>query len=459
MLLRVLGLAVSIVLVAVVGNFSINFDFNKNINEEKEVIQRPKDNEGPQKDNARSPAAEKIAPGVRGTVVKTTARDDSIFGPEEKETPGPKNESVSSGNSDNFFSPAMVGTSPSPSGQKGPTPSRPSNKMAASSQTLARNSGFTGNIPAIPGTIFGSGKGGALGGGNKGGSTGEDGGGIVAEGVPVCTASTGSGSFSSPLNVSLSCSATSAITYCLSENTCCDPSFGSTYTGPIEVGELATTYCLSFSGTSVSGKTSNLSQNSYTFTSDIPDLGVSHPKLYYQTTQLRGLLRMASTDFGGESLMAGVINLKTHDPGPSGLDASCVDIVHDYAVLTFPSPSIVMADRDASLLSPSSQLNVYFTLPELQYGNNYLTTYLKNTIFANIVSCSTTNVMLYDFPYFDPQIAHGEVGSNSVREFSGGFTSVGFFEPEATVYRGPAGIASQDVSQQELRTGIFGVFY
>jgi len=49
-------------------------------------------------------------------------------------------------------------------------------------------------------------------------------------------------------------------------------------------------------------------------------------------------------------------------------------------------------------------------------------------------------------------------GSNN--EFSGGFTSTGFFEaPQPVLVRGPAGSSTEDQTGQELRSGLTSVFY
>lgn len=76
-----------------------------------------------------------------------------------------------------------------------------------------------------------------------------------------------------------------------------------------------------------------------------------------------------------------------------------------------------------------------------------------------VVSCTTNNIILEDFEYFDPTPYHGVAGNDQVREYSGGFTHMGFFEPEETLYRGPAGSGSETVSSQKLNSNLFGIFY
>lgn len=470
MLFRVLGLAATFAAIAILGkNLTLELELEKDKQEaEKQAqVKSAKRTETARKSNnpTRAPAARSSAIPERGTLVRTSERDEQTFRPPQEDPPAGGGEAASSGpmalNSASPYEGGRSGrgqggghTAPSSSG-RGPVAN--SNKSSSGSKFTSPNSMMSAGpmsffgAPLVPKNVTKKGENNKDSGSSSGSSSG------TSESVTICAADIGSGSFATPISVSLSCSTAATIKYCLSENTCCDPYSGSAYTGPIVIGEQVTSYCLSFVGTTASGKSSTTTQKSYSFNADLPDLQVSHKVQYYQTTQMRGLLQMTSDNFGGENLAAGVINLRTHDPAALGM--TCADIVNDHAQLSSPSSALVLNDQDVSSLSSTDQLDVYFTLPQLQYGNNYLSTYLKNTLFADLVACSTTNVVLEDFPYFDAQIAHGEVGNNDVREFSGGFTAVGFFEPEATVYRGPAGTSTQNVSQQELRSGAFGIFY
>lgn len=270
----------------------------------------------------------------------------------------------------------------------------------------------------------------------------------------ICTASVGSGSFANPFNISLTCSTAADIKFTISENTCGDPDLGSAYTSSFILNPGAGTYCLSFKGTTSAGVESDVVEKFYTFNPALPDIQAAHTKKFFQTTELQGLMSVTSSDFSDADYSMGVVNTKTFDPGPAGW--LCHEIVEDPSTTRL----IPMADTNVSGFSVSSQVDVYFKTTNLEYGNNFVTSYLRNNSFTEpVYSCSTTNIVLEDFPYFDSNPHQGYTGTNDVREFSGGFTHLGFFEPEPTVYRGPAGSDSETSSSQELETGIFGIFY
>lgn len=277
-----------------------------------------------------------------------------------------------------------------------------------------------------------------------------------------CWGNISSGAFSNPIAVTLSCSALSAIKYCVSAGgTCCDPdTSGQTYNGKVVIGAEDGTYCLSYKGISSSGHHSTVTHNTYTISSELPDLVVSQEKRFFQTTDMPDKIRIASTDYAKPGYGIGVINLKSHDPGVSGLSMSCEEIVNQHTSLTSPVSQIILNFFDTSGTLVTSQLNVPLMVGHLSYGENYVTTYLANGNFAApLYSCSTSKITLEDFAFFDGSVIHGETGSNSIREFSGGFSPLGFFEDDSTLYRGPAGEASENLSGQVLETGLFSVIY
>lgn len=275
-----------------------------------------------------------------------------------------------------------------------------------------------------------------------------------------CAASVGGGAFGNPIQVSLSCTTTSTIKYCIQENTCCDPeTAGLTYSTPVAFGNQNGTYCLSFYGETTSNKVSSIVQNNYVFNNTYPDLQTSFPKIFYQTTQLAGLNYLQSTDFSKNNYQIGEINLKSHDPSPSGLNMDCQEIVEDYATLT-PAPVQVFTPINMNTITLGDQLNIPLALTRLVYGDNFITSYVVNNNFAApLYACSTNKVVLNDFEFFAPETSHGEVGTNSVREFAGSFVSYSFFESDADLNRLPAGSANENEAGQELRVGSFGVFY
>ncbi|HXH29770.1 MAG TPA: hypothetical protein VNJ01_03050 [Bacteriovoracaceae bacterium] len=277
--------------------------------------------------------------------------------------------------------------------------------------------------------------------------------------VPSCVADIGPGTYNNPISVTLSCSTASEIRYCVSEGACCDPGSGASFSSPIQLGAAAKTYCLSFSGeSSENGNESVVVNHSYTFDPALPSVQTLFPKSVYQTTQLNGSLKVSSANFGTAAVSTGVINLKSHNPGVTGLNMSCEDIVEGYQTLPVPFPSEILAATDVSAFTTAQQLAVFLTLPKLFYGDNFITSYVQDTTYGVSYSCTTSNVILEDFPYFHADATHGVEAVNGIREFSGGFHSMGFFEA-TNVSRGPAGSAVEEKVGQELRSGLFGVFY
>lgn len=280
----------------------------------------------------------------------------------------------------------------------------------------------------------------------------------------TCSASISGGSFNHPIGVSLSCSSASVITYCLGKDTgsgCCDPyASGTTYSTKIPIGATDANYCLSFYGTSSQLGSSEVYQHNYTINSTLPDLQIGHQQNYYQTTQLSGKVYLSSLDFGKTGFGAGIINLKSHDPGPLGLDMKCDEIVQSYGNLIAPAPLDVLALLDVGLETPATQLEIPLRLDQMDYGTNYITGYMMNDNYdLPVYSCSTSEVVLSDFEFFEQQLSFGDPGNNTTREFTGGLTSFGFFEPEATLYRGPAGASTEDQTGEKLQYGMLGIFF
>ena len=275
----------------------------------------------------------------------------------------------------------------------------------------------------------------------------------------TCDASLGNGTYQNPSSVSLTCSTAATVKYCIQENTCCDPrTGGTTYAGSFTVGTAAKTYCLSFYGTAGSSSSSVVQKN-YIFNPAAPHLTATHTKRYYQTTQLQGLAVMTSSDFGNGEFNVGQINTQDRDPGVSGLNLTCSQLISTYQTL---APVVVETFAPVSMSGflPTEQIEIFLRLPRLVYGNNFLTSFAVHSNYVERAACSTTRVVLQDFPFFVTEIAHGDVGTATVREFSGGFSSLGFFEADETnLNRGPAGESTEDQSGQELRTGLFSVFF
>lgn len=278
-----------------------------------------------------------------------------------------------------------------------------------------------------------------------------------------CSPNIVGGSFGNPVGITLACAYPSAIKYCLSTDVCCDPeTAGTVYTTQVVVGPQDGTYCLSYIGDSVTGGSSVVYEQSYIINSTFPNLNVSHEKIFYQTTELIGTSFISSTDFGKANHSVGQINLKNHDPGPGDLNYNCDEIIANYVSLPSPFPLEVLTLFDVSLAPLASQVEIPLRLDQLDYGDNFITSYIENNSFvAPLYSCSTTKVNLDDFEYFQADVSQGEPGDNSVREFEGGFSSYGFFE--ATIAnettRAPAGENAEENSGENLKSGMYGMFY
>ncbi len=125
-----------------------------------------------------------------------------------------------------------------------------------------------------------------------------------------------------------------------------------------------------------------------------------------------------------------------------------------------PMPLDILSLFDVSTASASTQVEIPLRPDLLSYGENFVTSFIKNNDFeAPLYSCSTSVITLEDFPYFQIDNAQAELGDNSVREFEGQFTAYGFFEEDSNVYRGPAGVSSETKTTSSLKSGMLGIFY
>ncbi len=275
--------------------------------------------------------------------------------------------------------------------------------------------------------------------------------------VLSCSVNYGGGAYSNPIAVSISCSSGSAeVSYCLSKDVCCDPeTSGLEYTSAVVVGAKEGNYCLSFYAEK-GGQSSPVTQISYAIDNTYPHLYVTHPKVVYQTTQLAGSSLLASNDFSKVGYFMGQVNLKSHNPNPDGLDLDCDEIMDQYAGFSNPMTSMILTLYDMMGLTPSSELEVPLNLTELDYGENYITSYVVNQNYhAPLYSCSTTMVTLSDFDLFQTESAHWSVGDTGMQEFSGRVMAIGVYEDGSDSFRAPASVADE----ADLKTGLFEVVY
>ena len=300
--------------------------------------------------------------------------------------------------------------------------------------------------------------------GRTSGSGGASGGGGA---TLSCTATQGSGVYSTAILVQISCTASATIRYCISQGSCCDPSSGIIYTPGTNIlmGSEDGDYCLSFEGESSSGVVaSNIEKRNFKFVSGAPNLQSSHPKIQYQTTELVGLNFLTSNDFGKSNYGMGQVNFKTYDPSSDVAANGCEDVLETYifnpSTPPSPTPSIILALLDLVTVAPGSQLEIPMRADQLDYGVNHIMSYLvDNTEGTPNYVCSTQAVTLEDFDFFTHEEAHGIAGTNQVREFSAGFSPYGFFEAEDSLYRGPAGLSGEEQGDQRLEAGLFQIFY
>lgn len=291
----------------------------------------------------------------------------------------------------------------------------------------------------------------------------------TTESVPLtCSANLNGGTFPSAINVGLSCSTSAEIKYCVSSGACCDPEVsGTVYTGNITIGNTDGNYCLSFFGRSDTiGKTSPVIDQTYTINQDVPDINSMFVQRYFQTTQLTAMNYLESSDFSKDGFMAGQVNLGGIDPSPAGLNLSCQTLMTDTIYADSPEYSFttLLAEMSIEGLLATQALQIPMTRPELIYGENNIVTYMANNNGPlPVYGCSMNKVYLSDFEYFQAELAFGDdPNANGVREFSGGLNPYGFVDVDNTnleLGRAPASLVNQDQGGQELKVGLFGIFF
>jgi hypothetical protein len=407
-----------------------------------ETSKKPRKNKG---NTNRSPASQ---PGEAATVVKKVDRNigleqDQAFNDRESGT-GPSSSGQPSG-----YSPLeeMGPLNRSVSSPTDPAVKRAADLAKQNQPRIFTNQGFPTTKPAP--TVQTPKK-------SSGSSS------TVSTPEPLsCSASIGAGTYSSPRSVTLTCSASAEIRYCLQENVCCDPSAGSVYTGAFTVGATVGDFCLSIQGeNNDNALVSEIVQLNLQFNPDVPHLVVEHAKRYWQTGQLSAAMSFVSNNFGSPNLEAGILNLMTHDPTPSGLNMTCEQIVEDYTTLTTPAPLVVLPGMNVKALNPSVQLDAWLSATQLSYGINHVTTYIKNNNYGSeSFACSTTKLVVEDFEFFTPEAPAMVDAASLDGALIGGFSTYGHFEEDAVLNRTPAGSMINNRQDQELRTGLIGIFF
>lgn len=264
----------------------------------------------------------------------------------------------------------------------------------------------------------------------------------------ICSSNLGGGSFNGPISVELTCTHTSTIKYCLSEGTCCDPETGSTYSGPISIGQPSKTFCLSYTGGS------DVSEAIYSFNADLPHLDILQKKLEIQTTQLETQMAIMSNNFGSNDHSVGLINFRQSNPQTMNLN--CQEAV-EYVPSGWAGSGnlVVLPETPVFPYTPMEQLNVMFNLTKLIYGENHLVSYIKSSQYVeDEFACIHSKMILRDFDFFESL----PVEVSDANEFTGGFSPIGPGEDNVALYRGPASDINPH-SFEELRSGLLSIFF
>ncbi|HXH74268.1 MAG TPA: hypothetical protein VNJ08_04840 [Bacteriovoracaceae bacterium] len=275
----------------------------------------------------------------------------------------------------------------------------------------------------------------------------------------TCVTDVGSGTFSSPQNVHITCTENAAIEYCVGAGACpatCTPNLTYSALAGIAVGTDGATHCLAFNAGADDSSATTSGAITYAFAS-VPNLEVDVPKIVYQTTQLQGEMSLWSDDATRSNYWLGIVNLKTNDPD----DYTCEEIAEGTGTFGVV-PGIVQVPYDASAMTSGQTLDVTFGTGQLDYGDNWITSYAKNMNFisSNSYACESIMVTLADFNYFEAYDSTRVVNGSGIVELSGGFTPMGTFEPDPTLtIRAPAGTTVESHTSKEVRTGMFGIFF
>lgn len=273
-----------------------------------------------------------------------------------------------------------------------------------------------------------------------------------------CSASVASGSYSYALSVSLSCSSTAQIRYCLSEGACCDPDSpeGINYVSstPIIIGENNSQYCLSYYAVSNTNTTAAISNRTYTINKQLPDLYVEIPVTWMQTTETAIYANVNSQNFGQNNFSLGQISYLSHNISSSGDDLGCEEVSSMMGNYVSPSPLYTLSPFSIANVSISQQVEIPLSPTNLEYGVNYVATYLVNSNHAiPTYSCSISEITLLDFPYFESS------GLSATAEITGGFTPFGFYEEDFNFPRSPAGESSSSNIDHKIETAFLSVIY
>lgn len=276
-----------------------------------------------------------------------------------------------------------------------------------------------------------------------------------------CSLSRSPGNYTRPIDLAISCNKTSALSICLKSSGCCDSTDSfSTYTSSIRLGQTDGRVCVSLR--SVSQNEVYINSADYIFNLDFPDLSQDLIKVFYQTTELPGLVSLRSQDFGKSDHSVKLVNTFSHNPNIFNSSTRCQDLANSPASLSSPTPIVVMSDYSVDNLTPSQRIDIPLGISHLRYGVNHLSSIIKRSSSPDeILSCQTESFTLADFDYHNLiSPAQMTISGSDYEEFVGSFNSFNFFEPETTVGRSIAG-SSEDAQNNDwvLESGMISIFY
>jgi hypothetical protein len=150
----------------------------------------------------------------------------------------------------------------------------------------------------------------------------------------------------------------------------------------------------------------------------------------------------------------GQISYLSHNISSSGDDLGCEEISSMMGNYVSPSPLYTLSPFSIANVSISQQVEIPLSPTNLEYGVNYVATYLVNSNHAiPTYSCSISEITLLDFPYFESS------GLSATAEITGGFTPFGFYEEDFNFPRSPAGESSSSNIDHKIETAFLSVIY
>ena len=274
-----------------------------------------------------------------------------------------------------------------------------------------------------------------------------------------CSSDQAEGIFGSSISLVLSCSETANIQFCVQQGGgCCSPLTSPTsFSGSVDLNSGDGEYCVSFFGTGNGGEFSSVSSLTYTIDSTLPDLNVNFPTIQIQTTELPLTNSTQSTDFGEANHFYHQINLKSHDPGISGLDLNCSDILSTYTSLSSPVPVVIETELDTSSNGPADQISQTIDSGILVGGDNFIVTIFEDRS-RNVFSCQTQRVVLNDVIKSDFTGTGATAVLGGVRRVSGQFVGFGHFQA-APIIDTSSGENENEQSGVVNKTDLLNVFY